>query len=144
MHGFKFLALAGVAAVFLVGTPQTQAQIDIRIGVEPHCPYGYYDYAPYNCAPYGYYGPQWFHGGVFVGAGRWFHGPAEFHGTVDNRFDPRHGYHGHVPDRGEHPAHDFRASDFHGNEERDGRGNAHGGGHDQHDGGHDQHDGGHH
>jgi hypothetical protein len=28
------------------------------VGVAPMCPYGYYDYAPYNCSPYGYYGQQ--------------------------------------------------------------------------------------
>ena len=132
-HGFKFLALAGVAAVFLAGsTPQTQAQINISIGAEPSCPYGYYDYAPYSCAAYGYYGPQWFVGGRFVGAGRWFHGPANFHGTVDNRFDPHHGYHGSMPNHGDHPSQDMRGSNFHGNEERDGRGHVAGG----HDGGH--------
>src|SRR5580658_7657608 len=31
--------------------------------------YGYFSYAPYTCAPYGYYGPDWFVGGVFIGAG---------------------------------------------------------------------------
>jgi hypothetical protein len=25
---------------------------------------------------------------VFIGAGPWFHGPHDFHGHVDNRFDP--------------------------------------------------------
>jgi len=33
-----------------------------------------YDAAPYNCAPSGYYGPEWFSGDVFVGAGPWIHG----------------------------------------------------------------------
>ena len=27
---------------------------------------------PYACAPYGYYGPDWFAGGVFIGAGPWY------------------------------------------------------------------------
>ncbi|MGB9068808.1 MAG: hypothetical protein WCC21_09565 [Candidatus Acidiferrales bacterium] len=40
----------------------------------PVCSYGYYSYAPYACAPYGYYGPEWFSSGVFIGAGPWFHG----------------------------------------------------------------------
>ena len=101
MNGFKVFALAGVAAIGLVSTaPQASAQISIRIGAEPSCPYGYYDYAPYRCAPDGYYGSQWFVGGRFVGAGQWFHGPANFHGTVDNHFDPQHGYHGAMPNRG--------------------------------------------
>ena len=139
MHGFKLFALAGFAAIGLVSTvPQASGQISIRIGAEPSCPYGYYDYAPYGCAPHGYYGPQWFVGGRFVGAGQWFHGPANFHGTVDNHFDPRHGYHGAIPNRGDHA--DFRQQDHHqfgGNEERDGRGHVTGG-HDNggHDGGH--------
>ena len=40
----------------------------------PVCPYGYYSYYPYACAPYGFYGPQWFVGGVFIGAGPWYTG----------------------------------------------------------------------
>src|SRR6267154_3399979 len=43
-------------------------------GPAPVCTYGYYDYSPYACAPYGYYGPDWFVGGVFIGAGPWYHG----------------------------------------------------------------------
>src|ERR1700676_3023517 len=43
-------------------------------GPAPVCTYGYYDYSPYACAPYGYYGPDWFAGGVFIGAGPWYHG----------------------------------------------------------------------
>jgi hypothetical protein len=39
----------------------------------PVCPYGYYSYYPYACAPYGFYGPRWFAGGVFIGAGPWYH-----------------------------------------------------------------------
>jgi hypothetical protein len=44
------------------------------VGVAPVCDYGYYNYYPYACAPYGYYGPSWFSGGIFIGAGPWFHG----------------------------------------------------------------------
>src|SRR6266404_4175177 len=44
------------------------------VGPAPVCAYGYYDYYPYACAPYGYYGPDWFLDGVFIGAGPWFHG----------------------------------------------------------------------
>lgn len=40
----------------------------------PVCNYGYYNYYPYACAPYGYYGPQWFVNGVFIGVGPWYHG----------------------------------------------------------------------
>jgi len=122
MQGMKTLAVAAVAAVALAipAAPHAQAQVSISIGAPPACPYGYYDYAPYSCAPAGYYGPEWFNGGVFIGAGRWFHGPANFHGTVDNHFDPQHGYKGPAPKVGEHPQ--GHAPEFHGNEQRDGRG----------------------
>ena len=40
----------------------------------PACSYGYYGAAPYACAPYGYYGPSWFNGGIFIGAGPWLRG----------------------------------------------------------------------
>jgi hypothetical protein len=43
-------------------------------GPPPTCAYGYYSYYPYACAPSGYYGAQWFSGGVFIGAGPWIHG----------------------------------------------------------------------
>src|SRR5580700_2111835 len=104
------------------GSSPAPAQIGIGVGVnvgpEPYCPYGYFDYAPYDCAPYGYYGPDWFLNGVFIGAGPWYHGHAGWYGHVDNRFDPRHGYNGPLPGRG---AQQF--NHFQGNEARDGRGN---------------------
>ena len=131
MNGFKIFALAAIAAIcFAVATPQTQAQVSVDIGVAPECPYGYYDVAPYSCAPYGYYGPEWFTGGVFIGAGPWFHGGEGFRGHVNNRFHPDHGYHGAMPARGEKPAPGNRldkVSHFKGNEVRDGRGHAVGG-----------------
>ncbi len=89
------------------------AQINISVGPQPGCPYGYFDYAPYDCAPYGYYGPDWFSGGLFIGAGPWFHGPRGFYGHVDNRYDPRHGYHGPFPDRGAQPFNHFRGNEAH-------------------------------
>ena len=70
MKRWKFLAIAALAGIcFTMAAPKVEAQININIGPAPECPYGYYDYAPYGCAPYGYYGPEWFTGGVFVGAG---------------------------------------------------------------------------
>jgi hypothetical protein len=105
MKGFKLFVLAAFAGICLAATtPQASAQVSINIGVAPVCPYGYFDYAPYPCAPYGYYGPQWFVRGVFIGAGPWFHGPANFRGRVNNRYDPHHGYKGHMPGRGEGPS----------------------------------------
>jgi hypothetical protein len=99
MLRWKFIlplaALLFVAAS--VAPAPVPAQISVNIGLAPDCPYGYFDYAPYDCAPYGYYGPDWFNGGLFIGAGPWFHGPRGFHGHVDNRYDPRNGYHGPLP-----------------------------------------------
>jgi hypothetical protein len=86
------------------------------------CPYGYYDYAPYNCAPYGYYGSEWFTNGVFIGAGPWYHGEHEFYGHVDNHFDPHYGYHGAYPSHEEHFDSHRDFHEFHGNSMRDGRG----------------------
>jgi len=61
MRGFRVLALTAVAGIcFTATTPKMEAQVSITIGAEPSCPYGYYDYSPYNCAPSGYYGPEWF------------------------------------------------------------------------------------
>src|SRR5580658_6835589 len=106
MKTLKLFALAAITAVCLMATaPKSQAQVQVDIGVAPDCPYGYYDVAPYDCAPYGYYGPEWFAGGVFIGVGPWFHGPEGFHGHVNNRFHPEHVYHGALPNRGEKPAH---------------------------------------
>lgn len=74
---------------FALGSARpAKAQISVAIGIgpvvaypapvvvyaPPVCPWGYYPYYPYGCAPYGYYGPDWFVSGVFIGAGPWFHG----------------------------------------------------------------------
>ena len=125
MRGLKFLMLTAVAGGCLAAiAPTAEAQVSVNIGVAPECPYGYYDVAPYGCAPAGYYGPEWFTGGVFIGAGPWFHGPANFHGHVNNSFHPDHGYSGPMPARGEKPVPAKRvdAAHFKGNEVRDGRG----------------------
>jgi hypothetical protein len=131
MTGFKLFALAAFAGCALVATaPKASAQIGIEIGVAPECPYGYYDVAPYDCAPYGYYGREWFSGGLFVGAGPWFHGSDNFRGHVNNRFHPEHGYSGPRPQRGEKAEPTKRLDNvahFKGNEVRDGRGHVGGG-----------------
>jgi hypothetical protein len=127
MRGFKFLMLATIAGSCLAATaPKADAQVSINIGAAPGCPYGYYDAAPYSCAPSGYYGPEWFAGGVFIGAGPWFHGPGNFRGNVNNAFHPDHGYRGEMPARGERaePAKRVDAAHFKGNEQRDGHGHA--------------------
>jgi len=143
MNRLRSLALAGaIAGVCLTATAfKSEAQVSIDIGAEPVCPYGYYDYAPYACAPYGYYGPEWFTGGVFIGAGPWFHGHDHFWGHVDNHFDRNDGWHGDYPHRGEHfdahraPGH---VENFHGNEMRDGHGHSNMGAAHEH-GGHEHH-----
>ena len=124
MKRLRLFSLAAVAAVFLaLAAPSARAQVSfgIQIGSPPVCPYGYFDYAPYNCAPFGYYGPEWFQGNVFLGAGPWFHGPRNFHGWVNRRYDPRYGYRGGFPHRGEHPdwgRHRGWEHNFHGNYRR--------------------------
>jgi hypothetical protein len=130
MSPWKWFALAALTVALLSSAPAASAQISIgvNIGPAPVCPYGYFEYPPYNCAPYGYYGPDWFVSGLFIGAGPWFHGPRGFYGHVDNRYDPRDGYRGPLPNRGDRPFYDF-----HGDEARDGRGHVGHAGHDARD-----------
>ncbi|MGO8817603.1 MAG: hypothetical protein ACLQVG_23400 [Terriglobia bacterium] len=104
MKNLKLLTLLGLC---LMVAPYAHAQrIGVAIGVGPAyveappvCTYGYYSYYPYACAPYGYYGPSWFSGGVFIGAGPWFHdyhaGPGLYAGR---------GNYGRMPAIPAHPA----------------------------------------
>ncbi|MFZ0739381.1 MAG: hypothetical protein WAM96_19960, partial [Candidatus Acidiferrales bacterium] len=107
MRYLKVLALMGA---FLVAAPYAHAQrVAIGVGVgpvgvavggpayigpAPVCDYGYYDYYPYACAPCGYYGPSWFSGGVFIGAGPWFHGYYGGRGFYGRGFYGRPGFAG--------------------------------------------------
>jgi len=74
----KYLKYFALVAVLMV--PLAYAQAEVSVGIDlgvtgpPVCAYGYYPYYPYACAPYGYYGPSWFVGGIFIGAGPWYHG----------------------------------------------------------------------
>jgi len=137
MRGMKSVlaTTAAALAIALIPAPNANAQVSVgvNIGAEPGCPYGYYDYAPYNCAPYGFYGPEWFNGGVFIGAGPWFHGPHGFRGGVNRAYDPRYGYHGAYPERGAHYAPPANHEAFHASHMSDGHGHydeaGHGGGH---------------
>ena len=130
MRVLSFMVLAAAAGIGLtVGIPTTRAQVSVEIGVAPDCPYGYYDTAPYGCAPTGYYGPEWFNGDGFVGAGPWFHGASDFQGNVNNRLHPEHGYKGPMPKVGDRPEPGKRldkVEHFKGNEMRDGRGHTSG------------------
>ena len=168
MKSFRLLAAPVLALIcFASSSARSEAQvsINVQIGAEPVCPYGYFNYAPYGCAPFGYYGPQWFVSGVFVGAGPWFHGPVGFHGYINRSYDPRFGYHGPYPGHGEYAdwgRHRGWEKHWHGNEYRaeyhhdngnhygqykdhddhgkghdhDNHGNGHGHDHDDHDNGH--------
>jgi hypothetical protein len=123
--GIAMFAVALTGMFVTVSAPKAAAQVAVEVGPAPDCPYGYYDAPPYACAPYGYYGPEWFTGGLFIGAGPWFRGAADFRGHVDNHFHPDHGYKGHMPERGEKRAAENRVEHmdhFKGNEVRDGRG----------------------
>ena len=125
MDRIKILAFVAIAAFAMApGAPKAAAQVTVDVGVAPDCPYGYYDYAPYNCVPDGYYGAEWFNSGIFIGAGPWFHGATEFQGHVNNRYHPEHGYKGRLPERGEkaEPTKRVSSAHFKGNEMRDGRG----------------------
>jgi hypothetical protein len=95
MRCLRYLALLGIL-VLPVAYSQAQVAVGVRIGPSyvgpaPACAYGYYGFYPYACAPYGYYGPRWFVGGVFIGAGPWYHGYYG-HGYAYNR--PGYGYYG--------------------------------------------------
>lgn len=118
MRYLRILALAGIC---LVSASLAHAQVSVGIGVGgpvyggydvpeyagpgPVCTYGYYDYYPYTCAPYGYYGPEWFTGGFFIGAGPWFHGGPGLwggHRFYDRGFSDFGRFHNFNGDRGFH------------------------------------------
>src|SRR5271170_5142944 len=101
MRYIRVLAIVG--AILVTASFASAQRVVVGIGIggpayvgpAPICSYGYYPYAPYACAPYGYYGPSWFAGGVFIGAGPWYHGyygHPWYHGYYGH---PWHGYYGH-------------------------------------------------
>ena len=100
MQYLKYLALL---AILLVPAAYSHAQVSFGVGVGPGyavpaygppvCAYGYYSYYPYACAPYGYYGPEWFSGGLFIGAGPWYHG-GYYRGYYGRPWGYRGGYYG--------------------------------------------------
>src|SRR5215813_4232504 len=78
MRYLKYAALLGILLFAAAGSVRA-AQVRVGVGIgpvyvgpEPVCAYGYYPYYPYSCAPYGYWGPDYFYDGVFVGFGPWF------------------------------------------------------------------------
>jgi hypothetical protein len=134
------MALFGAAALLIFGAvaPKADAQISINIGGPPPvCPYGYYDYAPYRCAPVGFYGPGYFYNGIFLGVGPWTHwgyrhgwGYHRFSGPRGGRYYPGHRYRGRGYARGHH-AYARGPRGRRGYGDRRGHG-GHGGGHGSH------------
>jgi hypothetical protein len=79
----KYMRILAVLGLCLIPASYAHAQrFSVGVGIggpayvgpAPACAYGYYNYYPYACAPYGYYGPSWFSGGLFIGAGPWYRG----------------------------------------------------------------------
>jgi hypothetical protein len=104
MRGFKTLLSAAALLAGLALVPAARAQIIIEIGVPPVCQWGYYETAPYGCAPQGFYGEDYFFNGIFLGVGPWA-GWGYAHGWGEHRFaDHGHGgnYHGSGGSEAEH------------------------------------------
>ena len=85
MKRFRLALLALLLIVPFAAASHAQVAIGVGDGAgggsgcpcaygPPVCGWGYYPYYPYDCAPYGYYGPSWFVSGVFIGAGPWYAG----------------------------------------------------------------------
>ena len=72
VHKFAMrgLLLAGATTLLVALAPTANAEVSISIN-PPVCSYGYYEYAPYGCAPMGFYGPGYFYNGIFLGVGPW-------------------------------------------------------------------------
>jgi hypothetical protein len=130
MRYLKYGVLVGILALSLGSVANAQVRVGVGIGVGPAyvgpapvCAYGYYPSYPYACAPYGYWGSDYFVNGVFIGAGPWFHGfyGPRFYGR-DWDHDRFHGDRGW--DRGR-----FRGDDrFRGGDRLHGGDRFHGGG----------------
>lgn len=83
MRSLRLVLLAALLVIPFTMTANAQVAVGVGIGPAvvaapvaygpPVCDWGYYAYYPYACAPYGYYGPEWFAGGLFIGAGPWYH-----------------------------------------------------------------------
>jgi hypothetical protein len=93
MRALKVLLCSIAMLTALVFAPRVQAQVSIGIGIgtpPPTCPWGYYNYAPYACAPQGFWGPNYFYNGIFLGVGPWYHWGYR-NGWGNHRFDPGRG-----------------------------------------------------
>ena len=118
MRRFRLVMLVMLAALVVLpfAAVPANAQVAVGIGVgpaigypayygPPDCEWGYYSYYPYACAPYGYYGPDWFYSGVFIGVGPWYHwggghgwgrGGYGYHGGYGYRGGYGYGGHGYA------------------------------------------------
>ena len=101
----RYLKYAGLSAtllgVLLFTAGSAHAQVAVGVGVgpfygavgpEPVCAWGYYPFYPYACAPYGYWGPDYFYNGVFIGVGPWYH--SHWGGYYGHGFYGRPGFDG--------------------------------------------------
>src|ERR1700677_1373590 len=94
MRSLKMIFGTTALLAALALAPMAHAQVMVSIGVQPVCSYGYYDYAPYACSPYGFYGPGYFYNGIFLGMGPWG-GWGYSHGWGSHRFVNEGGGHYH-------------------------------------------------
>src|SRR5690242_7066078 len=125
------LALLAMPAAYL----QAQVSIGVQIGpsygiynAPPVCEYGFYPYYPYACTPYGYWGPDYFVDGVFIGVGPWsnfyYRYPAYYRPFYFNSFWFHDGFRHFGNDHFFHDGHGFRGDGhfhdgfrgFHGND----------------------------
>ncbi len=79
MRYVKYFALLAVLVMVPAVYSQGQVAVGVRIGPDyglynapPVCEYGFYPDYPYDCAPYGYWAPDYFVDGVFIGVGPWY------------------------------------------------------------------------
>ena len=91
MRGLKILVCAAVwlGSLTLAAAQTGNTPVASGVGDQPNCHYGYYGYAPYACAPRGFYGADYFYNGIFIGVGPW----ADWgytHGWGDHRFNRGH------------------------------------------------------
>jgi len=69
MPYLRIFGLLATVGICLLSPSNANAQpVFVGVGVGP----AYYGPAP--VCVYGYYGPEWFVSGVFIGAGPWFYG----------------------------------------------------------------------
>ena len=120
MRYLKYAALLGILLFAGAGSARA-AKVRVGVGIgpvyvgpEPVCAYGYYPYYPYACAPYGYWGPSYFVGGLFIGAGPWYHahwGPRYY----GHAYYGRPGF-GYMPGSAYRhaPAHSYVGGGYHG------------------------------